>query len=243
MFGVVQQTVSQAGPLGMYRGLSSMLYFATPKASIRFGGFEFCSGLLVDKDGKDKYGLGNAKGFIAGLGAGTLEAIFVTTPQETIKVKLIHDQFLSEKPRFKGFFHGVSTIIREEGAAQCYKGLAPTIVKVSTAQATRFGIFNALPAEWRKTPWGAAGCGALAGGISVILFQYIDVVKSRMQGLEAHKYRNSVDCFFKILSNEGVSGLYKGVTPRLTRVCCEVGITMSMYGEVVKFLNKIWKTD
>uniref|UniRef100_A0A6U3C197 Uncharacterized protein n=1 Tax=Lotharella globosa TaxID=91324 RepID=A0A6U3C197_9EUKA len=243
MGNVVSRTLKSAGPLGMYRGLSSMLYFATPKAAIRFGGFETCSSMLVDKDGRDIYGLGKAKGFVAGLGAGTLEAIFVTTPQETIKVKLIHDQFLSETPRFRGFFHGVSTIIREEGLMECYKGLAPTILKVSTAQATRFGIFNAIPHEYRKSPWGAAMCGAFAGGTSVIIFQWIDVVKSRMQGLEASKYKNSVDCFFKILQNEGVAGLYKGVKPRLTRVCCEVAITMSLYGEVVKFLNKIWKTD
>lgn len=32
--------------------------------------------------------------------------IFVATSQETIKIKLIDDQFKSETPRFKGFFHG-----------------------------------------------------------------------------------------------------------------------------------------
>ncbi|GAB5371681.1 hypothetical protein AAMO2058_001600700 [Amorphochlora amoebiformis] len=243
MVQVVSRTFKTAGPLGMYRGLSSMLYFATPKAAIRFGAFESCSSLLVDKDGNDKFGLGKGKGFVAGLGAGTMEAIFVTTPQETIKVKLIHDQFLTENPRFRGFFHGVATIIREEGLAQCYRGLFPTILKVSTAQATRFGIFNALPADYRKTPWGAALCGAFAGGCSVLAFQYIDVVKSRMQGLQASQYKNSLDCASQIIANEGIAGLYKGVTPRLMRVCCEVGITMSMYGEVVKFLDSIWKTD
>jgi hypothetical protein len=42
---------------------------------------------------RDKYGLGSARGFVAGLGAGAMEAAFVTTPQETIKIKLIHDQY------------------------------------------------------------------------------------------------------------------------------------------------------
>lgn len=49
-----------------------------PQAAIRFGSFEFFSGLLSDSKGGDKYGLGQAKGFLAGLGAGTMEAIFVT---------------------------------------------------------------------------------------------------------------------------------------------------------------------
>mmetsp|Transcript_22273 Transcript_22273/g.31133 ORF Transcript_22273/g.31133 Transcript_22273/m.31133 type:complete len:292 (+) Transcript_22273:149-1024(+) len=243
MGGVVSRTISDNGVLGMYRGLSSMLYFATPKAAIRFGSFEAVSGMLVDEQGKDKFGLGKAKGFVAGLGAGTMEAIFVTTPQETLKVKLIHDQFFRDPPRYRGFFHGVATILKEEGVAECYKGLLPTILKVSTAQATRFGIFNAIPHEYRKTPWQAALSGAFAGGVSVLLFQGIDVIKSRMQGLESHKYKGPIDCTKKILASEGIAGLYRGVTPRLTRVCCEVGITMSLYGEVVKFLNKVWKTE
>lgn len=41
----------------------------------------------------------------------------------------------------------------------------------------------------------------------------------------------------------GAGGFYKGVGPRLTRVCLEVAITMSMYGEVVKFLDTVWKTE
>ena len=47
----------------------------------------------------------------------------------------------------------------------------------------------------------------------------------------------------ELLKNEGVLALYKGVGPRLSRVCCEVAITMSLYGEVVKMLNKYWITS
>ena len=109
--GVVRNTLSQYGPLGFYRGLSSMVYFATPKAAIRFSAFEAASGAL-QKDGKPMFG--SMTSFVAGLVAGTMEAIFVTTPQETIKIKLIDDQFKSEVPRFQGFFHGVKTIVSEQ---------------------------------------------------------------------------------------------------------------------------------
>lgn len=43
---------------GFYRGLSSMVYFAAPKAAIRFGSFELCSSMLSTPDGGDKFGLG-----------------------------------------------------------------------------------------------------------------------------------------------------------------------------------------
>jgi len=114
---------------------------------------------------------------------------------------------------------------------------------VSTAQATRFGIFTVIK-DYVKldTPIKSAAAGATAGGIFVLAFQGIDVVKSRMQGLEAAKYTSTLDCVGQIMKNEGIAGFYKGVGPRLTRVCLEVGITMSLYGEIVKFLDSIWDT-
>lgn len=241
---IIRTTWADAGFLGYYRGLPSMVYFAAPKAAIRFASFETCSGLLTGPHGEDKFHLGRAKGFIAGLGAGTMEAIFVTTPQETIKVRLINDAFRTDgPPRYSSFFNGVKSIVGEFGLSGIYKGLFPTIIKVSTAQATRFGVFQVIPAEQRNTPIKAACSGAFAGGVSVLLFQGVDVVKSRMQGLDAHKYRSTMHCVTELMKNEGVWAFYKGVGPRLTRVCLEVGITMSLYGEIVKVLDKFWKTD
>lgn len=241
---IVKRTFANEGALGFYRGLPSMVYFAAPKASIRFASFETCSGLLTGPKGEDKFGLGSAKGFVAGLGAGTMEAVFVTTPQETIKVRLINDSFRTDgPPKYRSFFHGVKSIVSEFGFGGIYKGVVPTIIKVSTAQATRFGVFQLIPSENRNTPLKAAASGAFAGGVSVLLFQGIDVVKSRMQGLDANKYRSTMHCISSIMKNEGPLAFYKGVGPRLTRVCLEVGITMSLYGEIVKMLNAVWKTD
>lgn len=119
--------------MGFYRGLSSMVYFAAPKASIRFASFETVSGMLTGPSGEDKYGLGGAKGFVAGLGAGTMEALFVTTPQETIKVRLINDAFRTDgPPKYRNFFQGVKAIVGEFGLSGIYKGVVPTVIKVST---------------------------------------------------------------------------------------------------------------
>ena len=239
-FEVVSSTLRQRGLLGLYKGLDTMVYFATPKAAIRFSAFEFASGKLRNEEGKPMFG--KMTSFLAGVCAGTMEAICVTTPQETLKVKLIHDAN-SEKPRFRGFFHGVRTIVSESGLRGCYCGLPPTVLKTATAQATRFGIFNVIPAEYRKSRAGTAASGAFAGGVSVLAFQGIDVVKSRMQSLDAAKYNSSLHCLSETVRNEGIMALYKGVGPRLSRVCCEVAITMTLYGEVVKVLNKFWNTE
>jgi solute carrier family 25 citrate transporter 1 len=45
--------------------------------------------------------------------------------------------------------------------------------------------------------------GALAGAASVYGNTPIDVVKTRMQGLEAKKYKNTIDCAVQIWRKEG----------------------------------------
>lgn len=232
---VVRNTVSSRGVAGLYKGLDSMLIFAVPKASVRFASKEAFSNIL------QPFNLGHYSGFVAGLGAGACEAMFVTTPQETIKIKLIDDQFKSDTPRYRNTFHGIRTIVAEDGIRACYQGLAPTMFKVATAQAVRFGIFEVIPGEFRgRSPLHAAASGAFAGGVSVLMFQWVDTIKSRMQGLNAHQYKSSLDCLKQIVQKEGPAALYKGVGPRMTRACIDVAITMSLYTEIIKGLDRVF---
>jgi solute carrier family 25 citrate transporter 1 len=53
---------------------------------------------------------------------------------DTIKTKLVHDQFTRtpETRKYHGFIHGVKTIVAEEGIGGVYKGLTATILKQGT---------------------------------------------------------------------------------------------------------------
>lgn len=104
------QTVRGHGVLGLYRGLSVLLYGSIPKSSFRFGTFEYLKGQAADERGN----LTPVSRLLCGLGAGLAEAVFAVTPMETVKVKFIQDQTLAE-PRFKGFAHGLKTIVQQEG--------------------------------------------------------------------------------------------------------------------------------
>lgn len=57
--------------------------------------------------------------------------------------------------------------------------------------------------------------GAIAGAASVYGNTPIDVVKTRMQGLEASKYKNTVDCFKQIWKHEGFFALVFYLTPHI----------------------------
>ncbi|XP_036381201.1 tricarboxylate transport protein A, mitochondrial [Megalops cyprinoides] len=241
----VRLTVQDHGLRGLYRGLSSLLYGSIPKAAVRFGTFELLSNPMRDASGR----LDNTRSLLCGLGAGVAEAVLVVCPMETVKVKFIHDQ-CSLQPRYRGFFHGVREIVREQGIRGTYQGLTATVLKQGSNQAIRFYVMNSLR-NWYKGddptremhPVVTAAFGATAGAASVFGNTPLDVVKTRMQGLEAHKYKNTVDCAFQILRNEGPQAFYKGTVPRLGRVCLDVAIVFVIYEEVVKMLNNVWKTD
>lgn len=238
----VKKTVQTRGVLGLYRGLAVLVYGSIPKSAVRFGSFETVKGVLADENGK----LTTQSSFLAGLCAGTSEAILVVTPMETIKVKFINDQ-RSANPKYRGFLHGVRMIVTEHGFRGVYQGLTPTILKQGSNQAIRFCVMNALKDLYKgdnkdvvipKLIVGAFG--ACAGAVSVFGNTPLDVIKTKMQGLEAAKYKNSVDCAIQIWKNEGPSAFYKGTLPRLSRVCLDVAITFMIYDSFMDIFNRLW---
>merc|ERR1712243_422980 len=105
-----KQTVKQSGVRGLYRGLSVLVYGSIPKSAVRFGAFEHFKKHMVDERGN----LSPGSRLLCGLGAGVSEAILAVTPMETLKVKFINDQ-RSSNPQYRGFAHGLGTIIKSEG--------------------------------------------------------------------------------------------------------------------------------
>jgi len=237
-----KKTVKSHGVFGLYRGLSVLLYGSIPKSAVRFGAFEHFKKSMVDERGN----LAPASRLLCGLGAGVSEAILAVTPMETLKVKFINDQRLPN-PRFKGFFHGVTMIIKEQGIRGTYQGLTPTIIKQGSNQAIRFYVMETCK-DWyrggdptKPVPKLIVGCfGGLAGACSVLGNTPVDVVKTRMQGLEASKYKNTWDCAKKIWVHEGPKAFYKGTIPRMSRVCLDVAITFMIYDSFMELFNKVW---
>lgn len=241
----VKVTVKEHGVRGLYRGLSVLVYGSIPKSAVRFGSFEEFKKRNVGPDGN----LSAQRKFLCGLGAGVCEAILAVTPMETVKVKFIHDQN-SPNPKFKGFFHGVREIVRQQGIRGTYQGLTATMMKQGSNQAIRFFVVETLKERYRggdstkSVPKLLTGLfGAIAGAASVFGNTPLDVVKTRMQGLEAHKYKNTFDCAVQILKHEGPKAFYKGTIPRLSRVCLDVGITFMIYDSFMEFFNKVWPTN
>ncbi|KAK2726701.1 hypothetical protein QYM36_007514 [Artemia franciscana] len=178
-----KKTVKSHGILGLYRGLSVLLYGSIPKSAVRFGMFEELKKRFVDANGN----LSPGSRLLCGLGAGVAEAILAVTPMETVKVKFINDQ-RSGKPQYRGLFHGLGMIVKQQGIGGLYQGVTATIMKQGSNQAIRFYVMETCKDWYRKgdpkkdVPKLVVGAfGAMAGAASVFGNTPIDVVKTRMQ--------------------------------------------------------------
>jgi len=235
MIDCATQQINKYGAVGLYRGMVPALGFAIPKAGIKFGSFSFFHSLIIKNTNNEDMPI---KNLTAGMMAGVTEAILVVTPQETLKTKLIEMN--------NGFYNGIKTIVKNEGVLGIYNGLIPTILKQSTNQGLRFmsygiyknAIMNINGNQKITTSQSFIG-GMIGGSISTLCNNPIDVVKTRMQGLNSHQYNSTLNCIRIIIKKEGVYAFYKGLIPRLMRVIPGQGIIFASYEKISHVLEKI----
>lgn len=84
--------------------------------------------------------------------------------------------------------------------------------------------------------------GSVAGAIGATIVYPIDLIKTRMQAQRTQIYKNSIDCFLKVFRQEGIKGLYSGLTPQLVGVAPEKAIKLTV-NDLVRsiFMNKVTK--
>ncbi|KAJ2158373.1 hypothetical protein GGF46_003821 [Coemansia sp. RSA 552] len=235
-------TVRTQGIGGLYRGLTPMLIGNAAKAGVRFLTYDTVKARLGDADGK----LTMPRMMLAGLCAGVIEGGTVVAPSETIKTRLIHDQCMPN-PKYKGMVDCIKVTLRADGIAGIYRGVGPVMARQGANSCVRFAAYDTLKQQLvrranvdpKNMPMVYSfGLGMAAGIITVYSTMPLDVMKTRMQSPSANlEYRNSLHCGWRVASTEGVTALWKGATPRLSRLMFSGAIVFAVYEEVMKVLR------
>ncbi|KAI9503830.1 hypothetical protein GGI25_005920 [Coemansia spiralis] len=237
-------TVRTQGISGLYRGLTPMLVGNAAKAGVRFLTYDTVKNKLRSPDGQ----LSMPRMMLAGLCAGIIEGGTVVAPSETIKTRLIHDQCMPN-PKYTGIAHCVGVALKTDGLAGIYRGVVPVMARQGANSCVRFAAYDTMKqmAIRHRTSRGKSdqlnfaytfGIGMIAGIITVYATMPLDVVKTRMQSLSAKlEYHNSLHCAYRIVAEEGATALWKGATPRLSRLMFSGAIVFAVYEEVIKLLR------
>ncbi|KAI9183400.1 Pyrimidine nucleotide transporter, mitochondrial [Blastocladiella emersonii ATCC 22665] len=173
-----------------------------------------------------------AVNFLAG-GIGGCVGAIITCPLEVVKTRM-QSSFHTQLPANRFFFadgvaplSGTTGLIRQiyhqEGFKAFWKGIGPTLTGVIPARAIYFATYNeakkALTAlHGQESSRVYMGSAVAAGVATTISTSPIWLIKTRMQlqsSRTAPMYRNSWDCFVKIVRHEGFFTLYRGLSASL----------------------------
>ncbi|MED6203544.1 Mitochondrial adenine nucleotide transporter adnt1 [Stylosanthes scabra] len=174
------------------------------------------------------------------LGAGACAGIIAmsaTYPMDMVRGRLTVQTDASPH-QYRGIFHALSTVFREEGPRALCKGWLPSVIGVIPYVGLNFSVYESLK-DWliRSKPLGIAkdselsvitrlACGAAAGTVGQTVAYPLDVIRRRMQmvgwkdaasvvagdGKSKAEYAGMVDAFRKTVQHEGFGALYKGLS-------------------------------
>ncbi|RXH93748.1 hypothetical protein DVH24_014324 [Malus domestica] len=197
------------------------------------------------------------------LGAGACAGIIAmsaTYPMDMVRGR-ITVQTENSPFQYRGMFHALSTVLREEGPRALYKGWLPSVIGVVPYVGLNFAVYESLK-DWliKSRPFGLVqdtdlsvttrlACGAAAGTVGQTVAYPLDVIRRRMQmGGWSHaasvvsgdgiskaplEYTGMIDAFRKTVRHEGFGALYKGLVPNSVKVVPSIALAFVTY-EMVK---------
>lgn len=236
--------------LSLYKGLGAVVIGIVPKMGIRFSSYEIYRNYLKDASG----GISTGNIFMAGVGAGITEAVFVVTPMEVVKIRLQaqHHSMADplNTPKYRNAPHAAYLIVKEEGFKTLYRGVSLTAARQATNQGVNFTVYSSLKSYFiaqqqvESLPsWETSLIGLVSGGLGPLSNAPLDTIKTRMQKEVGSPHESGFQRFTrigsKLLAEEGPRALYKGITPRIMRVAPGQAVTFTVYEFMKEFLDTL----
>ena len=161
-----------------------------------------------------------------------------------------------------GGLHGNALIaevfrkMKKQGYRAFYRGLNLGLIGMFPYSAIDLGTFEFLKlaitrANAKKLrcheedvepgPLTTAVVGAFSGALGASVVYPLNLLRTRLQAqgtvLHPPTYTGFGDVFRRTVKNEGVRGLFKGITPNLIKVAPSISITYVVYESGKKFLS------
>ncbi|KAG7363019.1 mitochondrial carrier protein [Nitzschia inconspicua] len=248
------RTSNPFGIAGLYGGIGSGLFGQIPYAVLTFGSYEQYKRMLRKRFPEMKpvfaYAIAAVLGDVTGSGW--------LCPAEVVKQKLQANVFESTG-------QAVSQIWFQEGVGGFYRGYWNSLMRdvpFRVAQLTTYEVaknfylrfkrsqrFHRMSWETRTrqssvnlelSPVESAVLGGVAGCISTLITQPMDVIRTLMMTNSAAYGNSMVICLKNVLHHNGIRGIYSGLVPRLAYVAPSVAIFFIVY-EMTQQKLKQWE--
>ncbi|PHH85710.1 hypothetical protein CDD83_42 [Cordyceps sp. RAO-2017] len=251
------------GPRALFKGLGPNLIGVVPARSISFYVYGNGKRLISQhwNGGEEAPWVHVLAGVAAGVATST-----ATNPIWMVKTRMQLDKNVSErsggamKRQYRNSYDCVRQIVGSEGLAGLYKGMSASYLGV-VESTLHWVLYEQMKAALErrearirrsgrdKTWWdksvswtGNVGAAGSAKLIAAVLAYPHEVARTRLRQAPVengrHKYTGLVQCFQLVWKEEGMMGLYGGLTPHLMRTVPSAAIMFGMYEGILRFWGK-----
>ncbi|KAF3448567.1 hypothetical protein FNV43_RR09280 [Rhamnella rubrinervis] len=232
--------ISDRGLTGLYRGIASNIASSAPISAIYTFTYESVKGALLPLFPKEYYSFAHC---VAG-GCASIATSFVFTPSEHIK------QQMQVGSHYNNCWNAMVGIIRKGGVPSLYAGwgavlcrnVPHSIIKFYTYESLKQLMMSSLQSSNQPSTIQTLVCGGLAGSTAALFTTPFDVVKTRLQTQvpgSMRKYSSVIHALQEIGKNEGLKGLYRGLTPRLVMYMSQGALFFASY----EFLKGVFSLE
>jgi hypothetical protein len=203
--------LADEGASAFYKGIQAAWMREASYTSIRLGLYEPAKGWV----GADKPDAGVFRKFAAGAIAGGIGSV-VGNPFDVLKTRMM----AYEGSEARGFSYFFSDVLKNQGYGGFYKGIEANVMRAMVLNATKMGVYDICKGHLKglgfKDGMQLQFMSAFtAGFFMACTVSPFDIMRTRLMNQPADKkiYNGFVDCFTKILTNEGPLAFWKGFLP------------------------------
>jgi solute carrier family 25 (adenine nucleotide translocator) protein 4/5/6/31 len=185
-----------------------------------------------------------ASGGLAGAGS-----LMIVYPLDYARTRLASDVGTG-KQQFNGLVDCLVKTVKSSGIGGLYNGIGVSIIGIIPYRGAYFGLFDTMSGynPYQKSDnsvlrasskFVCAQTSAIAAGYASYPF---DTVRRRLQ-MQSEKpksewvYQGTMDCFRKIIANEGTTALFKGAGANALRTV-GAALVLVLYSEITAAVNK-----
>ncbi|XP_050439178.1 mitochondrial 2-oxoglutarate/malate carrier protein-like [Adelges cooleyi] len=202
---------------GFYKGLSANLTRQVVYTSTRIGAYNTISDEL-----KQRGYTGFFYQIINSCSTGAFAAM-ISTPADVAVVRMTADGRLppDQRRNYKHVFDALSRIGKDEGIAGLWRGTVPTVSRAMVANVTQLMSYDHAKSYLSEKKGMKDGLGLhtassmVSGAVYAVCSCPMDVLKTRIQQQKyvdgKGEYSGMVDAAHKLIKQEGVTALWKGL--------------------------------
>jgi len=214
-----------------FAGLSPMLVQTSMKVGIRFAAYEAIRTVVTPNP------------MVAGFGAGAIEALVWITPTERIKTLRINTGTAASEHRT--MLGSVKSLLVNQGVRGLWRGGTATVARNATTGGVRFWLVETLKKMLStmtsiEPSMQTAIAGFMAGGMTTVLNQPLDVIKTRMSSDqvagETPRFKSNWHCAKVVWTEGGLRAFTAGLGARMMKISIGQAVIFAVYDQVTKVL-------